>query len=266
MKRKMALLMVLTLAFTALTSFAAEVEKPSAINQYEAFDFVSGTVTASILNVRQGPSTSYDVVDKLSRGEQINILGKMGDWFAVYDAEEGRVGTVHSKYVDIGDAKPVSVVPVGAPTASPKPEGAGKATPEKAEASVDLKVSKDEQAMLELINAARAEAKLSPLQFDAKLLEVARLKAKDMAENKYFSHQSPTYGSPFDMMRQYEISFKSAGENIAGNKTVEGAFNKWMKDETLRKNILNEKFNYTGIGIANDKTYGKVMVQMFIGR
>ena len=87
-----------------------------------------------------------------------------------------------------------------------------------------------------------------------------------MVENNYFSHQSPTYGSPFDMMRQFNNAFNSAGENIAGNQTVEGAFKAWMGSEGHKKNILNSNFNYTGIGIETSNTYGKIVVQQFIGR
>ena len=92
------------------------------------------------------------------------------------------------------------------------------------------------------------------------------MKAKDMVDNNYFSHQSPTYGSPFDMMRQFGISFKTAGENIAGNRTVEGAFKAWMNSEGHKKNILNSGFNYTGIGIVDSSKYGKMLVQQFIGK
>ncbi|HHY23587.1 MAG TPA: SCP-like extracellular protein, partial [Clostridiaceae bacterium] len=72
--------------------------------------------------------------------------------------------------------------------------------------------------------------------------------------------------SPFDMMKQFGISFRTAGENIAGNRTVEGAFKAWMNSEGHRKNILNGNFNYTGIGIVESSTYGKILVQQFIGR
>ena len=68
------------------------------------------------------------------------------------------------------------------------------------------------------------------------------------------------------MMRQFGVSFKTAGENIAGNATVEGAFKAWMNSEGHRKNIMSGNFNYTGIGVISSPTYGKMFVQMFIGR
>jgi uncharacterized YkwD family protein len=120
--------------------------------------------------------------------------------------------------------------------------------------------------MLELVNKARADAGVGALAFDTTLQKVARLKAQDMVANNYFSHQSPTYGSPFDMMRQFGVSFKTAGENIAGNQTVEKAFVAWMNSPGHKQNILNAGFNYTGIGIVSSPTYGYIFVQQFIGR
>ncbi|HBQ64963.1 MAG TPA: SCP-like extracellular protein, partial [Clostridiales bacterium] len=71
---------------------------------------------------------------------------------------------------------------------------------------------------------------------------------------------------PFDMMRQFGITFRTAGENIAGNSTVQGAFNAWMNSSGHRANILNSNFNLTGIGIVQSPVYGYIFVQMFIGR
>ena len=96
--------------------------------------------------------------------------------------------------------------------------------------------------------------------------ELAREKARDMVSNNYFSHTSPTYGSPFEMMKKYGISYKTAGENIAGNSSNSGAVNAWMNSEGHRANILNSSFNYTGLGVVNSSRYGKIYVQMFIGR
>ncbi len=151
-----------------------------------------------------------------------------------------------------------TATPTPAPTPAPVAEEPPAVTPPD--------ISEDEQELLNLVNKARADAGVKPLEFDKELMNVARLKAKDMVENNYFSHQSPTYGSPFDMMRQFGISFKTAGENIAGNQTVEGAFKLWMNSESHTKNILNSNFNYTGIGIVPSSTYGKVIVQQLIGR
>ena len=101
---------------------------------------------------------------------------------------------------------------------------------------------------------------------DKELQRVAKIKAKDLAYNNYFSHNSPTYGSPFDMMKSFGITYKAAGENIAGNSTLKGAVTAWMNSQGHRENILSNAYNYTGIGIVESKTYGKILVQMFVGK
>ena len=87
-----------------------------------------------------------------------------------------------------------------------------------------------------------------------------------MVSNNYFSHTSPTYGSPFDMLKSYKVSYKTAGENIAGNSSNSGAVNAWMNSSGHRANILNSSFTYTGIGVVSSPKYGKIYVQMFIGK
>lgn len=117
-----------------------------------------------------------------------------------------------------------------------------------------------------MINAKRVANGLSALKINDEVQNVARIKAQDMVDNSYFSHISPIYGSPFDMMKKFGISYKTAGENIAGNSSNSGAVNAWMNSEGHRANILNSSFNYTGIGVVKSPKYGKIYVQMFIGK
>ena len=95
---------------------------------------------------------------------------------------------------------------------------------------------------------------------------MAKEKARDLVNNNYFAHNSPTYGSPFDMMKSFGISYKTAGENLAGNSNATNAVNAWMNSEGHRANILNSSYNYTGIGVVESPKYGRIYVQMFIGR
>ena len=87
-----------------------------------------------------------------------------------------------------------------------------------------------------------------------------------MVNNNYFSHTSPTYGSPFDMMKNYGITYKTAGENIAGHSSNSGAVNAWMNSAGHKANILNNSYNYTGLAVVSSPKYGKIYVQMFIGK
>ena len=107
---------------------------------------------------------------------------------------------------------------------------------------------------------------LQALIVDDELQNIARIKAQDMVDNNYFSHTSPTYGSPFDMMKNFGISYKTAGENIAGNSSNSSAVTAWMNSSGHKANILNSNFNYTGIGVVSSPKYGKMYVQLFIGK
>ena len=113
-------------------------------------------------------------------------------------------------------------------------------------------VSQEEQEVLRLVNIERQKAGLNPFTLSAELSHVARDKSKDMAHNNYFSHQSPTRGSPFDMMRAYEINYRTAGENIAkGYNLAALVVNGWMNSPGHRANILNSSFNTLGVGYYN---------------
>jgi uncharacterized YkwD family protein len=121
-----------------------------------------------------------------------------------------------------------------------------------------------EQKVVNLTNQERAKYGLAALQVDTNLSKVAREKSLDMAKNGYFSHTSPTYGSPFDMMKTFGISYRTAGENIAkGQRTPEEVVQAWMNSEGHRKNILSSSFNHIGVGYSEQ---GNHWTQMFIGK
>lgn len=121
-----------------------------------------------------------------------------------------------------------------------------------------------EDKVLSLVNAERAKNGLSALQMDESLRNVARLKSEDMYKNNYFSHTSPTYGSPFDMMKKFGISYRAAAENIAkGQSTPEAVVNAWMNSSGHRANILNAKYTHMGVGYVSTGNY---WTQMFISK
>jgi len=122
----------------------------------------------------------------------------------------------------------------------------------------------DEKAMFLLVNRERKKHGLLPLKLDEKLVELARLKSRDIVEKNYFSHQSPTYGSPFDMLETFGIRYRMAAENLAGHQTVEEAHEGLMNSENHRKNILTPSFTHIGIGVVRGSRYGKVYTQLFV--
>jgi len=120
--------------------------------------------------------------------------------------------------------------------------------------------------MVDLVNEERAKQGLPALQVDMRLVVLARRKAQDMVDKNYFSHQSPTYGSPFDMMKAAGITYRTAGENLAGASTVERAHTALMNSEGHRRNILSPAFDHIGIGIIEGGPYGLMICQMFTGQ
>ncbi|MBS4176661.1 CAP domain-containing protein [Lederbergia citrea] len=121
-----------------------------------------------------------------------------------------------------------------------------------------------EQQVFELTNQERTKNGLAPLKLDVELSKVAREKSRDMSVNKYFDHNSPTYGSPFDMMKKFGITYRSAGENIAmGQRTPQEVVNAWMNSEGHRANILSSSFTHIGIGHVENGNY---WTQQFIGK
>lgn len=120
-----------------------------------------------------------------------------------------------------------------------------------------------EQEVIRLVNIERAKYGLSALTEDWELSRVARYKSQDMKDKRYFSHTSPTYGSPFDMMRSFGLSYRTAGENIAmGQRTPQQVVNAWMNSSGHRANILNSSYKKIGVGYVASGNY---WTQMFIG-
>ncbi len=113
-------------------------------------------------------------------------------------------------------------------------------------------MTQEEKTAAELINHMRKQNGLQPLQIDSGLSVKARIKSGDMKTNRYFSHNSPTYGSPFQMMRQLGINYTSAAENIAmGYSSAEAVVQAWMASDSHRANILSDRYTTMGIGYVD---------------
>lgn len=128
-------------------------------------------------------------------------------------------------------------------------------------------VEAKENAVLKLVNDERAKHGLKALTMSTKLISLAEMKSKDMAEKRYFDHTSPTYGTPFQMMQKYGVSYKTAGENIAaGQRSAQEVMNSWMNSSGHRANILNGNYTELGVGYYAGGSYGTYWTQMFIGK
>lgn len=223
------------------------------MQHYYKVDFSTGLVTATTLNVRSGPGTNYGIVATVKKNEYIRVFAGVGDWYIV-QVEGDYVGAVNKKYVK-------AIYPNSSNSNNSSNNNSSSNSN-----STTTAMTTDEKEVFELINNQRTQNGLSALKLDTETLRVARIKAQDMVDNNYFSHNSPTYGSPFQMLNSFKISYKTAGENIAGNSSNSSAVTAWMNSSGHKANILNSSFNYTGIGVVKSSKYGKVYVQMFLGK
>ena len=124
-------------------------------------------------------------------------------------------------------------------------------------------VSDIEAEVAKLVNEERAKQGLKPLELSSDISKVARIKSQDMADKNYFDHTSPTYGSPFDMMKKFDIKYNTAGENIAkGQTTAQSVMKSWMNSPGHRANILSSNFGKIGVGYVN-KNGTTYWTQMF---
>ena len=128
----------------------------------------------------------------------------------------------------------------------------------------DAAATSYEQEVVRLVNEIRRNNGLKELTHDWQLSRVARYKSQDMKDNKYFAHNSPVYGTPFQMMKSFGITYKTAGENIAkGQATPQAVVNAWMNSSGHRANILNPSYTHIGVGYVAGGNY---WTQMFIGK
>ena len=217
---------------------------------YTDYSPFNATIKGDNTIVRGGPSTSFSVYGKLNAGDKVYVIGAI-DNFLLVITSDNLVGMIREDLVEHYTENIVQ-------------EEINKSNNETSESNDDSKATAS--YILEKINEQRIANGLPALTLDSLLTATAQTKAKDMVENNYFSHTSPTYGSPFEMMQNAGVTYISAGENIAGNSNIDDAISSFLNSEEHSKNILSNSYNYIGIGIEKSNTYGYVIVLMFIGK
>ena len=200
--------------------------------------------------------TNYNVVATVNKNEYIRVFAGVGEWYII-QTDSDYVGAVSRKYVR-------AIYPSSSGSSNNGSSSSGNSSSNSGTQTSNM--NSDEKEVFDLINKQRTNNGLDALKNDSEIQRVARIKAQDMVDNNYFSHTSPTYGSPFNMLKSFKISYKTAGENIAGNSSNSSAVTAWMNSSGHKANILNSNFNYTGIGVVNSPKYGKMYVQLFIGK
>lgn len=268
-KVKMVASLLLLLLLTACGQ--ATESKESSIYQVE--EVQNCRVTQNQLDVKSGAGDSFQTIGTVNKGDELTVLGQVGDWYVV-QLDNNRVGCIESAGVKpiVKENTPSSSPQTTQlpqqpqqPQASPQPQPqANSADKESAQANGNEAAM--EQEMVNLVNQERQKNNLPALKVDPEITRVARIKSQDMVDNDYFSHNSPTYGSPFDMMRNFGIRYMYAGENLALNSTVKGAHEGLMGSAGHRQNILNPNFTHIGIGVKPKNRNSYIFTQMFVGK
>jgi uncharacterized YkwD family protein len=265
MKKKY-LALVLPLIFTvSCAQQKQQAQQPLAgveSSMFETGQIKNVKITADKADLRLGCSTDAAVLQSLSKDNTFNVIGQVSDWYAL-KLPNNKIG-----FIAKDQCKPVVTASKAViPQAAAAPTAQGTTVPKTPSAKTNAStLTSAEQQMVNLVNQARAQNNVPALKVDMQVTNVARIKAQDMIDNKYFSHYSPKYGSPFDMMKAFAINYVQAGENIAGNGNVQAAENALMNSPGHRKNILNPEYTHIGIGIKVGGPYGNMISQMFVSK
>jgi uncharacterized YkwD family protein len=222
-------------------------------------------ITSNLANIRTGCSTNSPVLQQTPKNTKLDVVGRVEDWYAVKlpNNEIGFMQQTECTPVVTGQQKqPGNQTEQGKGTAA----GNNQAKIPTGTDANKTGLTADEQEMVRLVNEARSQNNLPALEVDMELTNVARIKSQDMIDNNYFSHNSPTYGSPFEMMKDFGVEYVKAGENIAGNQSVQNAHDSLMNSPGHRKNILSPDYTHVGIGIKKGGSYGNMFTQMFVSK
>lgn len=244
LKNKIIILLISIIIILTISLFAT----CFGMDDYEKTEHSLGIVNTDYLNMRTGSGINFDSITLLKRNEYVRIFGKIGEWYIIQN-EKNQIGTAHVNYITPTEVSKAAVT-----------------NTEAIESSAPSSLTQEEYELISLINKEREKNNLPAFEIDEALQNVARLKAQDIVDNNYFSHISPTYGSPFEMLKSHNISYKTASENIAGNSSTSKALESWLNSESHRNNILSNDYNYTGIAVVDSIAYGKIIVELFIGK
>ncbi|MBM7624462.1 CAP domain-containing protein [Sporohalobacter salinus] len=244
--------------------------KTKASSIFQQSEVKNMKVSADKAKIKSGPGNNFKTIGNLTKNETTKVLGQIEDWYIVR-LKNGRVGCVDSNQCEpiVKEDQPRPPQPQDTPnpeeTKQPEPKNPQQNQSEEKAKPVD-NLSSIEKQMVDLINKARKENNVDPLKTDKELTKLARMKSKDMVKNDYFSHYSPTYGSPFDMLNKFGVEYLQAGENIAANSSVEAAHRELMNSKGHRRNILNPQYTHVGVGIKSSDKYGYIFTQLFISK
>ena len=143
--------------------------------------------------------TSYNVITTVNKNEYIRVFAGVGEWYIV-QTDSDYVGAVSRKYVR-------AIYPSSSGSSN-SGTGGSSSSGNTSSSTETSNMNSDEKEVFDLINKQRTNNGLAALKNDSEVQRVARIKAQDMVDNNYFSHTSPTYGSPFDMLKVLKFRIK----------------------------------------------------------
>lgn len=263
-KKVLALTLSTALALSSTTAFAATTNCTQVTN----YDF--SNLLKNYASKLQNANVKYKVT---VNGKTVDLNSI--DWNAMLNKKADKPAVTTPKVTKSVEkpavtqpeaAKPVQTPATTAPApAQTKPAPAPATTaPVPTTNNTNTAVSSYEQKVVELVNVERQKAGLPALTLDTSISNVARMKSKDMADNNYFAHQSPTYGSAGDMLSKFGIKWSAWGENIAsGQKTPEAVVTAWMNSSGHRANIMSTNFSKIGVGYVTNSNGTPYWTQMF---
>ncbi len=233
-KKVLALTLSAALALSATPAFAAETNCTKVANKYD------------FNNLLQKYASQCE---NLKAKDKVTVNGNTIDWQSLLNKKINKT--------EVNKDNTATTQPDKEVTETPAP-------PVKGTGSSNTAVSSYEQKVVELVNVERQKAGLSSLTLDSNISNVARTKSKDMADNNYFAHQSPTYGSAGDMLRKSGINWSAWGENIAsGQRTPEAVVTAWMNSPGHKANIMSTNFSKIGVGYVTNSNGTPYWTQMF---
>ena len=228
-----------------------------------------GEITADGIRLRSGPGTAYPVIATLNKGVKLRIIGIIRGWLVVLMPDDS-IGMVTAEYARFTEPSGQAPTPeaadsqVAAPAITPPAVTVTPViTPPAASLTPDItpQAAPDSIRLFGLINDYRASLGLPAYAGDEKLDEAARLKAADMVKNNYFNHESPEYGSPFAMLHNMGVFYKTASENLARTASVDEAFTKMKGNLAHRTNLISGRYTHMGVGVAEDSNEpGKLII------
>jgi len=120
------------------------------------------------------------------------------------------------------------------------------------------------EQVVTLVNAERAKEGLAPLSIDTKVQAAAQVRAVESEQS--FSHTRPNGSSFATALKEQNVSYRRAGENIAwGQRSPEEVVNAWMNSSGHRANIMNPNFTKIGVGYYRNSKGLNYWSQLFIG-